>query len=86
MDGLRSSYGNGFLDRLEHRQQYKLNGERLFQLGEHRPLFWNWLLRSSYVPGLVPIFAENQYDSNFPNYGDTIDPAAERPDPYALIA
>jgi hypothetical protein len=25
---LEASYGNGFLDRLEHRQQYKLNGLR----------------------------------------------------------
>ena len=31
---LEGSYGNGFLDRLEHRQQYKLNGERMFHLGD----------------------------------------------------
>ena len=30
-----ASYGNGFLDRLEHRQQYKLNGYRLFKFGRH---------------------------------------------------
>ncbi|MFZ0321079.1 MAG: carboxypeptidase-like regulatory domain-containing protein, partial [Candidatus Sulfotelmatobacter sp.] len=69
------SYGNGFLDRLEHRQQYKFNGERLLQIGEHRlTLFGIGYYGFSYVPGLVPIFMENQYDSNFPNYGDTIDP------------
>jgi hypothetical protein len=69
------SYGNGFLDRLEHRQQYKFNGERLFRIGEHRlTLFGIGYYGFSYVPGLVPIFPENLYDSNFPNYGDTIDP------------
>src|ERR1700728_4235813 len=28
---LEASYGNGFLSRLEHRQQYKLNGQRIFR-------------------------------------------------------
>jgi hypothetical protein len=27
------SYGNGFLDRLEHRRQYKINGQRAVSLG-----------------------------------------------------
>jgi len=81
------SYGNGFLDRLEHRQQYKLNGERLFQLGEHRLTFFGiGYYGVSYVPGLVPIFAENQYDSNFPNYGDTIDPRQKDQTHTTLIA
>jgi hypothetical protein len=70
-----ASYGNGFLDRLEHRQQYKFNGERVFHAGGHRlTLFGVGYYGFSYVPGLVPIFAENQYDNKFPNYGDTIDP------------
>jgi len=30
---LSGSYGNGFLDRLEHRQQYKLNGQHVFRPG-----------------------------------------------------
>jgi len=69
------SYGNGFLDRLEHRQQYKFNGERVFNLGQHRlTLFGVGYYGFSYVPGLVPIFASNSNDANFPNYGDTIDP------------
>jgi hypothetical protein len=81
------SYGNGFLDRLEHRQQYKFNGQRLFQLGEQRlTLFGIGYYGFSYVPGLVPIFAENQYDSNFPNYGDTIDPRQKDQTHTALIA
>src|ERR1700692_4614986 len=29
---LSGSFGNGFLDRLEHRQQYRMNGERLFKV------------------------------------------------------
>ena len=52
---LAASYGNGFLDRLEHRQQYKFNGERLFQAGAHRiTLFGVGYYGFSYVPGLVP--------------------------------
>lgn len=30
--GVEASFGNGFLERLEHRQQYKLNGLREFVL------------------------------------------------------
>src|SRR5258708_7033117 len=33
---IEASYGNGFLKRLEHRQQYKLNGQRIFRLGNHQ--------------------------------------------------
>ncbi len=81
------SYGNGFLDRLEHRQQYKFNGERLFHPGQHRiSLFGIGYYGVSYVPGLVPIFAENQYDNNFPNYGDTIDPRQKDQTHTALVA
>ncbi|MGB0007741.1 MAG: TonB-dependent receptor [Candidatus Sulfotelmatobacter sp.] len=84
---LEGSYGNGFLDRLEHRQQYKLNGERLFHLGENKlTLFGIGYYGFSYVPGLIPIFPENQYDSNFPNYGDTIDPRQKDQTHTALIA
>jgi len=84
---LEASFGNGFLERLEHRQQYKFNGERIFQLGQHRlTLFGIGYYGFSYVPGLVPIFAENQYDSNFPNYGDTIDPRQKDQTHTALVA
>ncbi len=82
-----ASYGNGFLDRLEHRQQYKFNGERVFHAGEHRlTLFGVGYYGFSYVPGLVLIFAENQYDSNFPNFGDTIDPRQKDQTHTALVA
>jgi hypothetical protein len=84
---LEGSYGNGFLDRLEHRQQYKLNGLRLFHVGEHRlTLFGIGYYGHSYVPGLVPIFAQNAFDANFPNFGDTIDPRQKDQTHTALVA
>jgi Carboxypeptidase regulatory-like domain len=60
------SFGNGFLDRLEHRQQYKVNGQREFKLGNNQlTLFGISYYGFSYVPGLIPI--------NVPVPGDTID-------------
>jgi hypothetical protein len=82
-----ASYGNGFLDRLEHRQQYKFNGERVFHVGEHRlTLFGIGYYGFSYVPGLVPIFPLNAYDAEFPNVGDTIDPRQKDQTHTALVA
>jgi hypothetical protein len=82
-----ASYGNGFLDRLEHRQQYKFNGERKFYIGDHRlTLFGVGYYGFSYVPGLVPIFALNPADANFHNYGDTIDPRQKDQTHTALAA
>ena len=82
-----ASYGNGFLDRLEHRQQYKFNGERVFHVGQHRlTLFGIGYYGFSYVPGLVPIFAANSADANFPNYGDTIDARQKDQTHTALVA
>ena len=50
------SFGNGFLERLEHRQQYKLNGLREFKLGRNQlTLFGMAYYGFSYVPGLIPI-------------------------------
>ena len=61
-----ASFGNGFLERLEHRQQYKLNGLRQFNFGRHQlTLFGIGYYGFSYVPGLIPI--------NVPVPGDTID-------------
>ncbi len=82
-----ASYGNGFLDRLEHRQQYKFNGERAFHVGQHRiTLFGIGYYGFSYVPGLVPIFAPNSADANFQNYGNTIDPRQKDQTHTALVA
>lgn len=74
-----ASYGNGFLDRLEHRQQYKVNGQRLFRLGEHRlTVFGIGYYGASYIPGLVPIYT--------PTFGDTIDPRQKDQTHTALVA
>jgi hypothetical protein len=60
------SVGNGFLERLEHRQQYKLNGLRQFNFGRHQlSLFGIGYYGFSYVPGLIPV--------GIPVAGDTID-------------
>jgi hypothetical protein len=84
---LEGSYGNGFLDRLEHRQQYKFNGQRLFRVGQHRlTLLGMGYYGQSYVPGLVPIFAPNAGDPNVTNYGDTIDPRQKDQTHSALLA
>jgi hypothetical protein len=63
------SFGNGFLDRLEHRQQYKLNGLRQFKLGSNNQLTLLGIgyYGFSYVPGLIPVF------SPVPIPNDTID-------------
>jgi len=82
-----ASYGNGFLDRLEHRQQNKFNGERAFHLGDHRlTLFGVGYYGFSYVPGLVPLFALNSADTKFFHYGDTIDPRQKDQTHTALVA
>jgi hypothetical protein len=81
------SLGNGFLDRLEHRQQYKLNGERFFNVGGHHlTLAGIGYYGQSYVPGLVPIFPLNFNDENVPNLGDTIDPRQHDQTHTALLA
>jgi Carboxypeptidase regulatory-like domain len=63
---MEASFGNGFLERLEHRQQYKLNGLRQFLLGRHElTVFGIAYYGFSDIPGLIPI------DVSVP--GDTID-------------
>ena len=61
---MEAAYGNGFLDRLEHRQQYKLNGFREFDIGKHElTLFGIGYYGSSYIPGLVPIDVSGLHDT-----------------------
>jgi hypothetical protein len=61
-----ASFGNGFLERLEHRQQYKLNGLREFKAGRHQlTLFGLGYYGFSFVSGSIPI--------GFPVPNDTID-------------
>jgi len=48
---LQASHGNGSLDRLEHRQQYKFNAYRVFNLDSHdRTLFAIGYYGFSYIP------------------------------------
>ena len=55
-----------WLERLEHRQQYKLNGQREYHLGCHDlTLFGIGDYGFSYIPGMIPI--------GTPVPGDTID-------------
>lgn len=63
---LEAAYGNGFLDRLEHRQQYKLNGYRQFKFGDHElTLYGIAYYGFSDIPGLIPLHVSVP--------GDTID-------------
>jgi len=62
-----ASYGNGYLERLEHRKQYKLNGFRAARFGRHDvSLFGLGYYGFSFLPGLSPIA--------FRLPGDTVDP------------
>jgi len=75
----QASYGNGFLDRLEHRQQFKINGAREFEFGKHKlTLFGIAYYGFSYVPGLIPL--------GVPVPDDTIDPRQKDQTHTGLIA
>jgi hypothetical protein len=64
---VEAAYGNGFWDRLEHRQQYKVNGYRVWDVGAHElTLYGIGYYGSSYIPGLIPL--------DVPDLHDTIDP------------
>ncbi|MBV9083945.1 MAG: hypothetical protein JOZ62_14805, partial [Acidobacteriaceae bacterium] len=64
---LEGAYGNGFLDRPEHRQQYKLNGFRIWNICKHQLTFFGTgYFGTSKIPGLVP--------RGLPHLHDTIDP------------
>ena len=84
---LEAALGNGFLDRPEHRQQYKFNGERIFNAGAHRfTLLGIGYYGQSYLPGLVPIFRPNSNDASIANLGDTIDLRQKDQTHTALVA
>jgi len=68
---LEAAYGNGFLDTLEHRQQYKLNGFRGFDFGRHQlTLFGIGYYGQSKIPGLAPIDVTNLHDTIDPRQRD----------------
>jgi hypothetical protein len=61
---MEGSFGNGFLDRLEHRKQFKFNGGRVFHAGDHTlTLFGIAYLGYGYVAGLRPMFGFNSVDA-----------------------
>jgi hypothetical protein len=73
---IEGSYGNGFLDRLEHRKQVKINGGQVFHAGDHTlTLFGIGYYGFSYVAGLRPIYGFNSVDAadGWTEYPDTID-------------
>src|SRR5215468_778438 len=62
-----AAYGNGYLNRLEHRKQFKVNAYRSFTRGHHSAtLFGIGYYGFSDIPGLIPV--------DVPVAGDTIDP------------
>jgi hypothetical protein len=64
---IQASFGNGFLDRLEHRQQYKFNLLKDWTIGPHKlTVLGIGYYGQSGIPGLVPV--------GVPNLHDTIDP------------
>ncbi|MGP8244348.1 MAG: carboxypeptidase regulatory-like domain-containing protein [Bryobacteraceae bacterium] len=65
------SYGNGFLDRLEHRRQYKANALKSWRLGAHTlTLLFLGYYGQSMLPGLVPIGVPNLHDAIDPRQRD----------------
>jgi Carboxypeptidase regulatory-like domain len=86
---MEGSFGNGFLDRLEHRKQFKLNGGRVFHAGDHTlTLFGIAYLGYGYVAGLRPIFGFNSVDTaaGWLEFPDTIDPRQKDQTHTALLA
>lgn len=86
---VEGSFGNGFLDRLEHRKQVKLNGGQVFQTGKHTlTLFGDGYYGFSYVAGLSPIYGFNSVDAadGWKSYPDTIDPRQKDQTHTALVA
>ncbi len=83
------SYGNGFLDRLEHRKQVKVNAGQVFRAGNHTvTLFGLAYYGASNVAGLSPIYGFNSIDAanGWIQYPDTIDPRQKDQTHSALIA
>lgn len=86
---VEGSYGNGFLERLEHRKQFKINGGEVFVLGRHAlTLFGIGYYGFSYVAGLHPIFGFNSVDAanGWTEYPDTVDPRQKDQTHTALVA
>ncbi|HEY1209274.1 MAG TPA: TonB-dependent receptor [Terracidiphilus sp.] len=86
---IEGSYGNGFMDRLEHRKQFKLNGGESWHPGDHTITLAGIVYYGvGYVAGLSPIYGFNFTDSatGFVQYPDTIDPRQKDQTHTALVA
>ena len=86
---MEGSFGNGFLDRLEHRKQFKFNGGRAFHAGDHTVmLFGIAYLGYGDVAGLRPMYGFNSIDAaaGWVEYPDTIDPRQKDQTHTALAA
>ncbi|MFZ1916087.1 MAG: carboxypeptidase-like regulatory domain-containing protein [Terriglobales bacterium] len=86
---MEGSFGNGFLDRLEHRKQFKFNGGRMFHAGDHTlALFGIAYLGYGYMAGLKPIYGFNSIDAaaGWMEFPDTIDPRQKEQTHTALVA
>lgn len=86
---MEGSYGNGFLDRLEHRKQFKFNGGRIYRVGDHTlTLLGIGYLGYGFVAGLRPIYGFNAVDAaaGWVEYPDTIDPRQKDQTHTALVA
>ena len=61
---VEAAYGNGFLDRFEHRQQYKVNVVKSWHVGAHELSFLGiGYYGTSAIPGLVPIGVPSLHDT-----------------------
>jgi hypothetical protein len=77
---MEANYGNGLLKDLEHRQMYKLNAQRVFDVGQHEiTLFGIAYYGVSHEGNLVPI-------GNGQDLGDTLDPRQKDQTHTALLA
>src|SRR5208282_4008674 len=86
---IEGSFGNGFLDRLEHRKQFKFNDGQVLHAGDHTlTLFGIAYLGYGYVAGLRPIFGFNSVDTavGWAEYPDTVDPRQKDQTHTALVA
>jgi len=83
-----ASIGNGLLHRLEHRQQYKVNGQRIWRVSTHTlTLLGIAYFGKSYVPGLVPLYSASTAASTAAfRAADTLDPRQHDQTHTALLA
>jgi len=68
---IQAALGNGFLNTLEHRQQYKVNALKDWSLGAHKlTALAIGYYGQSMIPGLVPLGVANLHDTIDPRQRD----------------